>query len=137
MKDHLHALHAVPYASTIRYRADMRGERGLKDIEADDLASRFCQGANQGFAKMTGASCNQDLHAYFACDAGMVSNVSSRALHGKQKRGAVPAGRAHQVEDDRLALTCSLRYRRKFAENGAIMMPSGDRNTGDHAQTKG
>jgi hypothetical protein len=62
MKDRLHATHAVPHARAVRDRAHMRGKWRLKDIEADDLVLQFFQRADQGLAKVTGTSCNENLH---------------------------------------------------------------------------
>jgi hypothetical protein len=38
-------------------------KRKVNDVEADDLVFQVLEGAGQGFAQMTDASCNQDFHA--------------------------------------------------------------------------
>ena len=63
MEDGPHAVHATPHARAVGDRADVGREGGREDIEADDLVLQVPQGADQGFAKVTGASRNQDFHA--------------------------------------------------------------------------
>jgi hypothetical protein len=76
MKDGLYATHGVLHASAVRYRADMRGKRRLQDIESDDIEPQVRQRAEQGLAKMAGASRNQDLHDF----------VTSLAMLGSHER---------------------------------------------------
>src|SRR5258707_10735892 len=63
MEDCLHAAQTTPHARAVGYRADVSRKRRVNNIEADDLVFQVLQGAGQGFAQMTGASCNQDSHA--------------------------------------------------------------------------
>jgi hypothetical protein len=63
LEDCLHATQTTPRARAVGYRADVSRKRRVNDVEADDLVFRVLEGAGQGFAQMTGASCNQDSHA--------------------------------------------------------------------------
>src|SRR6266404_7328957 len=63
MEDCLHATRTTPHARAVGYRADMSRKWRVNDVEADDLVFQVLQGAGQGLAQMTGASCNQDSHA--------------------------------------------------------------------------
>jgi hypothetical protein len=63
VEDRLHAGHVTPDARAVGYGADASREWSLEDIEADDLAPRVPQGADQRLAQVTGASCDQDSHA--------------------------------------------------------------------------
>ncbi len=63
MEDCLHAAQTTPHARAVGYRADVSRKRRVNDVEADDLVFQVLQGADQGLAQMTGASCNQDSHA--------------------------------------------------------------------------
>ena len=65
VKDHLHASHATPDARAVGDRADVRGERTIEDVEADDVVPELPQGADQRLAEVTGTSCDQDPHDGF------------------------------------------------------------------------
>ncbi len=63
LEDCLHAAQTTPHARAVGYRADVSRKGRLNDVETDDLVFQVLQGADQGLAQMTGASCNQDSHA--------------------------------------------------------------------------
>jgi hypothetical protein len=91
VEDRPHATHTTPHARAVGYRADVSGKRRLKGVEADDLALQVLQGADQGLAKVPGASCNQDSPARVTSPALPESNptlAAERCMINSERQNA-------------------------------------------------
>jgi hypothetical protein len=84
MENGPHAAHAAPDESPVEDRADIGRARSLQNVEAHHVMVQVSQGADQGLAEMSSASCDQGSQS--RASASRVREINTQNMSGAPRR---------------------------------------------------